>query len=309
MRVLVTCPPMIGAKEYFLPLFEARGWEAVIPEFTQVMAQDALCDILPSCDGWIIGDDPATREVFAAGKAGQLRAAVKWGVGVDNIDFDACKDLAIPISNTPNMFGGEVADVALGFVIGLARHLFEIDREVRQGNWFKPQGMSLHGKTVGVVGYGDIGRQTCHRLRAFGMDVMTWDPALDAATLEEGVTLKTWPQGLDACDFLILTCALNPTTHRMINADTLALCKSGIKLINVARGGLIDETALCDALAREHVAAAALDVFEVEPVALDNPLMSMANVLVGSHNGSNTRDGVFRATRKAIDLLEGFLNG
>src|SRR3546814_18453260 len=89
-----------------------------------------MVDLLPQYEGWIIGDDPATRRVFEAGKAGKLKAAVKWGIGVDNVDFAACKDLGIPIINTPNMFGGEVADVAVGYVIGLARQLFVIAREI-----------------------------------------------------------------------------------------------------------------------------------------------------------------------------------
>ncbi len=308
MRVLVTCPPMIGAQEHFMPLFDARDWEAVIPEFTQVMSEDDLCKILPSCDGWIIGDDPASFRVFEKGKSGKLRAAVKWGVGVDNVDFAACEKLGIPISNTPNMFGAEVADVAVGYVIGLARRLFDIDREVRKGNWFKPQGQSLRDKTVGVVGYGDIGRNTCQRLSAFGMDIIIWDPGVSASDVEESIAHKVWPDGLGGCDYLVLTCALTPSSHHMLNAETLEKCKADISVINVARGPLIEEAALISALKRGHVAAAALDVFEVEPVALNNPLLALPNVLVGSHNGSNTIDGVLRATSKAIDLLEGFLN-
>jgi D-3-phosphoglycerate dehydrogenase len=308
MRILVTCPPMIGAQKHFLPMFDELGWEAVIPEFTQVMTESELCDLLPTCDGWIIGDDPATRAVFEAGKAGQLRAVVKWGVGVDNVDFDACQDLGLPVSNTPNMFGQEVADVAMGYVIGLARQLFEIDAKVRQGNWFKPQGQSLTSKKVGVVGYGDIGRNTCHRLLAFGMDVQTWDPSFKPEDMEAKVTHKVWPQGLEDCDYVVFTCALNEATQHMLNAQSLANCKVGVRIVNVARGPLIDETELLAALASGHVAAAALDVFEAEPLSTEHALLSMPNVLVGSHNGSNTFEGVMRATTRAIDLMRGFLS-
>src|SRR3546814_10081018 len=135
-----------------------------------------MVDLLPQYEGWIIGDDPATRRVVEAGKAGRLKAAVKWGIGVDNVDFAACKDLDIPIVNTPNMFGGEVADVAVGYVIGLARQLFQIDRGIRAGEWPKPAGMSLAGKRVALVGFGDIGRSTARRLAAFDMPIIAYDP-------------------------------------------------------------------------------------------------------------------------------------
>lgn len=306
MRVLVTCPPMIGAAEYFLPLFDSKGWEAVIPDFTQVMSEEALMDLLPSCDGWIIGDDPATRRVFEAGVQGALKAAVKWGIGTDNVDFAACHDLSIPIANTPQMFGNEVADVALGYVVNLARDLMKIDSEVRAGRWYKPQGQSLSEATIGVVGYGDIGRQTCRRMQAVGAEIISWDPGMNDDDMAEGVELKPWPTGIKTCDYVVLTCNLNDSNRHMINADILAQMKRGAKVVNVARGPLVDEKALVEALLSGHLSGAALDVFEVEPVSLDNPLLSMPNVLVGSHNGSNTLDGVLRANQKAINLLEGF---
>jgi D-3-phosphoglycerate dehydrogenase len=104
-KILVTCPPMLGMKEDFIPVIEEAGFEAVCPEVSQTLSEGKLIELVPECVGWIIGDDPATRSVFEAGVAGKLTAAVKWGIGVDNVDFEACKDLGIPITNTPGMFG------------------------------------------------------------------------------------------------------------------------------------------------------------------------------------------------------------
>ena len=157
-RVLVTCPPMLGLIEEFDCLAQAKGLQLIPAETAQILSENELIDLLPDYDGWIIGDDPATLKVFEAGKVGKLRAAVKWGVGTDNVDFQACERLKIPIANTPNMFGGEVADNAVGYLVGLARETFFIDREIRAGAWPKPPGMSISGKHIGVVGYGDIGR-------------------------------------------------------------------------------------------------------------------------------------------------------
>lgn len=305
--VLVTCPPMLGQIDLFVDMAAAQGLRLHPAKVTQVLSEGELKELLPNYDGWIIGDDPATRAVFEAGQDGRLTAAVKWGIGVDNVDFAACKDLGIPIINTPMMFGAEVADVALGYVVGLARETFFIDRSVRAGGWPKPAGISLAGKTVGVVGLGDIGHNTCSRLQAFGMKVVAYDLGVEGDAGLNGLERAVWPARIDELDFLIFTCALNKHNHHMLNAKTLAAAKDGIRIINVARGPLIDETALIAALQSGKVYSAALDVFEVEPLPKNSPLRDMERCVFGTHNGSNTIDAVIRASHTAIERLAGFL--
>jgi D-3-phosphoglycerate dehydrogenase len=275
---------------------------------SQTLTEAELIALLPDFDGWIIGDDPATRAVFAAGRAGRLRAAVKWGIGVDNVDFAACKELGIPIANTPTMFGAEVADVAVAYVIGLARELFLIDRGVRSGGWPKPAGISLNGKRVGLAGLGDIGRNAALRLRALGMTVRAYDPGVDGDAGIAGLERAAWPEGVESLDFLVFTCALTPRNRHMLNAEVLARCKPGLRVVNVARGPLIDEAALIAALQSGHVHSAALDVFEVEPLPADSPLRGMERCVFGSHNGSNTVDAVIRASETAIEKLSKFFD-
>jgi len=298
---------MIGMKKQFLPVLEARGIKVHCPDVVQTLSEDELIGLLPDFDGWIIGDDPATRRVFEAGRQGKLKAAVKWGIGVDNVDFEACRDLGIPITNTPDMFGAEVADVAVGYVIGLARETFLIDREIRAGHWPKPRGMSLAGKRVGLIGFGDIGRNTAHRLLAAGLTVSCYDPAYTIAAAVDGIEFAAWPAGLDKCDFLVFTCSLNEGNRHMLNRDTLALCKHGVRVVNVARGPLIDEQALIASLQSGQVYSAALDVFEEEPLSLDSPLRNMSRCVFGSHNGSNTSDAVARTNDRALTELFRFL--
>ncbi len=304
--VLVTCPPMLGQIDLFYDYAVERGLKLRPAQVTQILSEDELCEQLPNYDGWIIGDDPATRRVFETARQGRLRAAVKWGIGVDNVDFDACKDLDIPIINTPMMFGTEVADVATGFVIGLARELFSIDRGVRAGDWPKPAGISLIGRRIGVIGLGDIGRNTATRLQALGMQVVAYDPGVEGDAGIEGLERATWPNAVEDLDFLVFTCALNQHNFHMLNADVLARCKPGVRVVNVARGPLIDEAALISALQSGRVYSAALDVFEVEPLPMDSPLREMDRCILGTHNGSNTVDAVIRATHTAIDRLAGF---
>src|SRR5688572_11111136 len=207
-QVLITCPPMPGMIGQFRPLLEQRGIGVTAPAVIQTLSEEELKELVPRHDGWIIGDDPATRAVFTAGRAGRLRAAVKWGIGTDNVDFAACRDLGIPITNTPNMFGAEVADVAVGYIVALARETFEIDRGVRAGQWPKPRGISLSGRTAAIVGFGDIGRHLAARLAAAGMRLIAYDPAASAADATPPVTIAQWPDRLNEADFIIVTCAL-----------------------------------------------------------------------------------------------------
>jgi D-3-phosphoglycerate dehydrogenase / 2-oxoglutarate reductase len=307
MRILVTCPPMLGLIDEFIPVAREQGFELVPAKVTQTLSEEELMALLPQFEGWIIGDDPATRRVFEAGRAGSLKAAVKWGIGVDNVDFAACKDLGIPIINTPGMFGGEVADVAVAYVIGLARQLFAIDRGVRGGGWPKPAGASLAGKRVGLVGFGDIGRAVARRLMACDMQVTAYDPGVQGDGGLAGVERADWPARVEEADFLVFTCALNRHNRHMLDAAVLGRCKPGVMVVNVARGPLIDEAALVSALQSGQVAAAGLDVFETEPLPADSPLREMPQCIFGSHNGSNTRDAVRRASAEAMQRLFGFL--
>lgn len=307
--VLVTCPPMLGQIDLFMDYAAERGLKLHPAKVTQTLSEAELQELLPQYDGWIIGDDPASRMVFAAGQAGRLQAAVKWGIGVDNVDFAACKDLGIPVINTPLMFGAEVADVATAFVIGLARELFLIDRSVRGGGWAKPAGISLAGKRAGVVGLGDIGRNTVTRLQALGMQVTAYDPGVEGDAGIAGLARAAWPEAVEELDFLVFTCSLNDKNRHMLNGAVLEQAKPGIRIVNVARGPLIDEPALVAALQTGHVHSAALDVFEDEPLPMDSPLRGMDRCIFGSHNGSNTVDAVIRASHEAIDKLAGFLAG
>ncbi len=308
MKILVTCPPMLGMIDSFRHIFEEKGIELSAPNVVQTLSVKELKKIVPQHDGWIIGDDPATREVFEAGKTGNLKAAVKWGIGVDNVDFDACKDLNIPIINTPDMFGREVADVAMGYVIALARETFEIDRAVRDGKWVKPRGISLSGKKVALVGFGDIGQSTAKRLLALDMSIIAYDPFTDNSSNLPEVEREVWPNRVEEVDFIVVTCSLTKSSYHMVNADIFKQAKDGIRVVNVGRGPIIDEASLEDALKSGKVYSAALDVFEVEPLPMDSYLRTHPHCVFGSHNASNTADAVERTSHMAIDKLFNFLN-
>jgi D-3-phosphoglycerate dehydrogenase len=308
MKVLITCPPMLRSIEEFRPLFQKKNIEIITPHVVQVLSEEELIKLVPLVDAWIIGDDPATARVFESGKEGRLKAAVKWGVGIDNVDFSACKRLGIPIANTPQMFGGEVADLAISYILGLARNSYYIDREVRNGNWVKPTGTSMTGKTVAVIGLGDIGRSVIKRLKGFDVFINAYDPFTMMTPSEVlADSILSFPEKIHTADFVVLTCSLTASNKHMINKETIELMKDQVHIVNVARGPLINEFDLIAALRSGKVKSAALDVFEIEPLGLDNPLRLFENCILGTHNGSNTSEAVRRASHRAIEILFSFL--
>ncbi len=299
---------MLGIIDEFYDYADELGLKIKAAKVSQSLTVKELVEIVPKYDGWIIGDDPACREVLEAGKEGKLAAAVKWGIGVDNVDFNAFNDLEIPIKNTPGMFGNEVADIALGYLIALSRHIVEIDQSVRKGKWIKPIGISLKDKVVGLVGFGDIGQSTAKRLISCEMKVIVYDPYFSGKVdYGEQLEFEKWPDSLDKCDFLILNCALTESSYHLVNSESIKLMKKGISIINVARGQIIEENSIIKSLENGHIKSLALDVFENEPLALTSPLIKNKNTILGSHNASNTCEAVTRTSKKALEIIHKLL--
>jgi D-3-phosphoglycerate dehydrogenase len=251
----------------------------------------------------IAGDDHFTGRVLEASP--RLRVLSKWGIGTDSIDKDAAGRLGIPVTNTPGVFGDEVADIACGYILMLARGMHAVDAAVRRGDWPKHEGETLRGKTLGVVGLGSIGRSIAIRGQALGMMVVGSDPA--EAACEAARAGGVEPLELDdlfrRSDYVALAAPMNATNQHLVDARRLALLPTGSKLVNVARGGLVDEQALVVALQSRQLAGAALDVFEVEPLPSESPLRTMPQVVLGAHNGSNTAEAVERTSKLAVDNL------
>ena len=169
-RVLITCPPALATSDTYLERLRAEGLDVVLADVVQQLTEDELIELVGDVDGMIAGDDPLTARVLE--HAPKLRVMVRWGVGMDNVDLAAASSLGIRVVNTPGTFGEEVADVAIGYLILLARQLHRIDQSVRSGIWLKPQGRSLTGLTLGIVGLGTIGRAVARRAIAMRMDVV-----------------------------------------------------------------------------------------------------------------------------------------
>jgi D-3-phosphoglycerate dehydrogenase / 2-oxoglutarate reductase len=301
---MVTCPPMQTTADEWLSSLTDRGIEVALPKVTQHVSRADLERLLPQCDGIIAGDEPLDRAVLSSA-APRLRVISRWGVGIDNVDLDAARELGIEVRNTPAVFADEVADVAIGYMIMLARDLHVIDAGVRALSWPKPRGVSLAGRTLGVIGLGAIGRAVARRGLAMGMTVVGIDPApaAEAAAVELGVHLLGLDEVFEQADVLSLHLPMSPANRHLVNAERLARMRPGSFLINTARGPLVDEAALVAAMQAGRIGGAALDVFEEEPLTPANALRTMTQVILGSHNASNTAEAVSRVNRLAIDNL------
>jgi D-3-phosphoglycerate dehydrogenase len=301
LRIVVTCPPMQRTAEEWLPSLTSRGIAVEIPPVAQHVSREDLERLLPDCDAIIAGDEPLDRALLVRA-ASRLRVISRWGVGIDNIDLEAARELGIEVRNTPAVFADEVADVAIGYMLLLTRHLHEIDAGVRAGDWPKPQGVSLAEKTLGIIGLGSIGRAVATRGLAMGMTVVGTDPEPGVLAIAEGlgVRLGLVDEVFEVADVLSLNCPLTPETRHIANAARIGRMKPGAFLVNTARGPLVEEPALVAALTSGRLAGAALDVFEHEPLPADSPLRTLPNVILGSHNASNTAEAVSRVNRLAI---------
>jgi D-3-phosphoglycerate dehydrogenase len=302
-RVLITCPPAIASSGTYIDRLRAEGLEVVLPDVVQQLTEDELIALIGDVEGVIAGDDPFSARVLD--NAPRLRILVRWGVGIDNVDLNAARVRGIRVVNTPGAFGEEVADVVIGYLVLLARQLHRVDQAVREGTWLKPQGRSLAGLVTGIVGLGTIGLAVARRAQAMRMHVIGYD--IDPKACRESETAGTRVDSLDnvvaGSDVLILCASLTPANRRVINDAAFARMRPGSFLINVSRGGLVDEQALVDALSTGQIAGAALDVFEREPLPADSPLRRFDQVILGSHNASNTTEAVQRVNELAIDHL------
>jgi D-3-phosphoglycerate dehydrogenase len=300
-RVLITCPQMQVAFPTFADRFD--GLEVDLPRVLQALSEPELLEIIDRYDGVIAGDDHFSALVLE--RATRLRVLSKWGVGVDGIDRVAAERLGIHVANTPGAFDGEVADVCVGYLIMLSRGLHLLDRGVRAGYWPKIEGTSLGGRTLGIVGLGGIGRALARRAAAMEIVVVGTDPdpAARERAVAEGVDVLDLDEVLARAEYLSLHCPLTADNVHLLDADSIARLPRGARVVNTARGQLISEDALVDALAGGHIAGVALDVFEHEPLHVSSPLRSFDQCIFGSHNASNTAEAVMRTSERAVDNL------
>ncbi|MBM4426797.1 MAG: dihydrofolate reductase [Chloroflexi bacterium] len=305
--VLMTAPYMIPFLDRFRPVLAEYGVDLIIPDVNERMEEADLLKYAGQFDGTICGDDRYTARVIEACLP-RLKVISKWGTGIDSIDSETCARLGVKVGRTLNAFTTPVADSVLGYMLAFSRRGPWMDAAMKRGEWEKIPGKALSESVLGVIGVGNIGKAVTSRARAFGMKVLGTDIIeIDHVFVSEsGIEMTDLEYLLSNSDFISINCDLNPTSHHLINANTLALMKPAAVIINTARGPIVEENALVAALSNGVVGGAALDVFEHEPLPLESPLLKMDNVMLAPHNSNSSPAAWERVHWSTIrNLLDG----
>lgn len=298
---------MIGAislskEKYAAVRDEARKVfdEVVINTYGRQMTKEEVLEKWKGVDAIVCGTEPYTRDmIFQAPDT--LKVISKHGVGVDNIDLEACKERGIVVCNTPGANAVAVAEAAIGLILSVLRRIPYSDALIRSGNWKRPEGSLIQGATVGVLGMGNVGKNLIKRAEAFGARFMAYDPYFDETfAREHHVTCASMEEILRQADIISLHVPSTPETHNLINERSLASMKKNAVLINTARGDLIDETALYNALKNGVISGAGLDVFSEEPLKA-SPLFELNNVVLTPHMAGNTAQTTLQMGLRAMD--------
>lgn len=261
---------------------DSLEWEYLAGDCTEITP-----DIAAAYDGLYV-NSPQVTAASVAGDNCRVKIVARHGVGYDSVDVAALAKKGITVTNTPHAIRRPVAVATITMITALAGKLLTKDRLTRTNAWndrTAHMGIGLKGRTLCIVGGGGIGQELLRMVAAFEFNLLVVDPHQDAAVMQSlGAQLVSLNDGLQQADFVVLCCLLNDETHHLINRDTLAKMKPDAYLINMARGPVVDETALIEALQNKQIAGAGLDVFEQEPVAPDNPLLTMNQVILTPHS-------------------------
>jgi D-3-phosphoglycerate dehydrogenase len=273
------------------------------------MCRDAaeLAGLVAEADFVLTQFAPVNARVIAAMKS--TRVIVRYGIGVDNVDLEAARARGIPVCNVPDYCIDEVADQTLAFILATTRQVVENSNLVHSGTWGLAGPLSamrsLRDLTVGVVGFGRIGREVVRRLLAFKCSVLVFDPAVPDTDIEKAGArpVESLDRLLPVCDLLTLHCPSTAQTRRMLNRESLAKLRQGAVLINVARGDLVDTGALVEALHAGRLGAVALDVCDPEPIPLDHPLLKQRGVILSAHIASASPAAVRKLRETAAGII------
>jgi len=276
------------------------------------MDAETLLKEIPEYDALMVrGRTKVVTEVVNKGAAGELKVIGRAGIGVDNVDIKTAAKHKIPVVNAPTGSTISVAELTIAHMLSLARNLAKADSTMKKGDWAKKQlkGSELHGKILGLIGCGNIGRCAAEFAQAFNMKVIGYDPFLGEEVLNKSKIEKIENLGdlMEKSDFISLHLPHTPETHHIVNQEMISKMKPKGFIINCSRGGTVDESALYTALKDKKIGGAGIDVFESEPPK-DSPLLKLDNVVLTPHLGANTNEGQIRAGTICAEQIIKVLN-
>jgi len=289
-KILITSTSFFKAGP--VPLQQLKEFDCEIIEnpYGRPLKEDELIPLLVDVDGVIAGLDEFGEKVLKS--SNRLKVISRYGVGIDNIDMEAAKRLGIFVINTPDVNTQAVADLTFGLILSVSRKIPQSHQSTRKGRWERFIGREVYGKRLGIIGLGRIGKAVANRAKGFEMEIIAYDVQRDES-FAETLEIKFLPLDdlLMEADFVTLHCGLNPQTKGLIGPRELGLMKETAYLINTARGELVDERALYEALKEGKIAGAGLDVYEQEPP-LESPLLSLENAVTTGHIAAYTDEAI-----------------
>ncbi len=308
-KILITAKNFGSVSDKDRNYFLDRGYHIIHnPHFGRILNEEELCGVIGEADGLLLGNDKVNAAVLDCAK--NLKVIGKFGVGVDNVDIPAATARGIAVANVPGTTANSVADLTFGLMLGVSKLIMYTNRRVMSGMWPSDRGHDIFGKTLGIIGFGRIGQAVAKRAAGFDMNVLAYDPCFNA---DAAKALNAKQASLDEiteqADYVTLHIPLTPEAKNLFNAERIGRMKKGSYLINAARGGIVDEQALFDALQSGRLAGAALDVLASEPPKERPPLFDCENCLVTSHSGGNSQESILLTAKTAAENIISVLEG
>jgi len=288
-RILVT-PTSYGKYDPELKRsLEEQVKHVIYNESGKPLSSEQVANLLPGIDGYIAGLDFIDANALAS--ADKLKVIARYGVGIDRVDLQAAVSKGIVVTNTPGANSRSVAELTIGFMLSLARMIPLANDAVRRGEWPRLQGMSLNGKTIGIVGYGSVGQLVVSMLKPFLCKILVYDPFIEKETVQSHNAIYASLSAIQKeADIISLHLPLLPETTNLVDKAFMRGMKKGSSIINTSRGGIINEDELYDVLKEGHLHGAALDVYSDEPPQVQKPIFSIPQVIFTPHSGANTDD-------------------
>lgn len=306
-KILLTSTSFQDTPGAHQQLLNEQGFELV--KMRGPLKEGVMLEVIKEFDGIICGDDEITRNVIETGVRSKLKIISKYGIGLDKIDLDAAKEFNIPVTNCPGVNQVTVAEHVFALLLSFAKNIVQESILIKNQKWIRLIGTELFGKTIGVIGTGNVGKEVIKRAIAFGMNVVAFDKfkSEDFAKQYGFNYCETLNDLFSQCDIISLNLSLSPGTGFIIDSEALAVMKNGVIIINSARAGLVNQDIILDGVKSGKIMGYLTDVLEEEPMVNDHPFLKHENILITPHIGSRTYENVVNQGKMAVENLLKYL--
>jgi D-3-phosphoglycerate dehydrogenase len=282
-----------------------NSYDFIVDKLRGPLKEAVLLGVIDQYDGLICGDDEITRDVIELGKKNKLKIISKYGIGLDKLDVVAAKELGVPVENCPGVNKETVAEHVFALLLSFVKNIIPENAYLQNQKWVRMIGTDLFGKTIGIVGMGNVGKQVAIRAQAFGMSIIAYDKYVDKdfAKSKNIIYTNNVKEVFQKSDIISLNASLDSGTKHMINIEELGNLKTGVIIINTARAGLVEENTVLVGIERNIIRGYLTDVLDEEPMIQNHPFLNNPSIIITPHIGSRTYDNVVRQGTMAVENL------